>query len=366
MILMCTILLWCGCIHSYAAPSVSAHAYVLYCVNSGKTIDSQNADTPLPMASTTKVMTALLALEYAAKDNRVVTFSNEMIAEGSSMYLQVGEQLTLRDLAVGMLLCSGNDAANAAAITIGGSIEGFARMMNRRAKELGLQHTHFVTPSGLDDEQHYSTAYDMARLTAAAMENQAFAEIAGSQTARVDFISPPDKSVTYRNHNRLLSMIDGCIGGKTGYTDRAGRCLVSCVERDGVRLVCVTLDDPDDWDDHMALFDEGFRRLHALDDRSTYQVAVAGGDRDTLALYVDRAYPPVMEGDPDSVRRRVLLPAFAYAPIKRADDIGMIIYEDDNGEIDRVILRAEKDISAVSEKRSLIDIIKEKLHWLNR
>ena len=305
--------------------AVSARAYALYCVNNGEFLLSGNADERLPMASTTKVMTALLTLEAAEKDNRSVTFTEEMITEGSSMYLQVGEKLTLRDLAVGMLLCSGNDAANCAAISLSGSVEAFAEQMNRRAKSLELKDTHFVTPSGLDDEEHYSTARDMAILTAAAMENPEFARIAGSKTMRVDFTEPNDKSVSYQNHNRLLSMYEGCIGGKTGYTSAAGRCLVSCAERNGLRLVCVTLGDPDDWDDHMALFDYGFALCFAAEiPDDCGDIPVVGGERDTVSLYADVPYAPVESSEDAEIHTVSILPAFLFAPVKKGEQAGTL------------------------------------------
>ncbi len=344
--------------------SCSADAYALYCVNNGELLLSRDETAPLSMASTTKVMSAWLTLEQAQRDDRVVTFTDEMIAEGSSMYLQVGEQLHLSDLAVGMLLCSGNDAANAAAIAIGGSIEGFAKRMNARAAAIGMTQTHFVTPSGLDDDDHYSTAYDMALLLAAAMENDSFREICGSSTMQVSFVYPPDKRVSYQNHNRLLSLYPDCIGGKTGYTEKSGRCLVSCAERDGVRLVCVTLGDPDDWDDHMALFDEGFEQLRAVSlGESRYTVAVAGGDHDTLTLTADLRYLPVVPaGSPDPTVA-VYLPAFAYAPISRGDVLGEVRCTVQDHVIASYPLTASSSVDRIDVKITLLDRLKELLPW---
>ena len=155
----------------------SAGAFVLYCAENGEIILSKNENQRMKPASTTKLMTVLLTLEQAAKNDRVVTFTDEMIAEGSSMYLQVGEKVRLSDLAAGMMMASGNDAANAAAISISGSAEKFSGLMNARAAQIGMKNTHFVTPSGLDDDEHYTTAYDMALLMAAGLQNKDFADL---------------------------------------------------------------------------------------------------------------------------------------------------------------------------------------------
>ena len=224
-------------------PQVSAQSAVVLHMDSGEILYEKNAREQRAMASTTKIMTALLTLEAAALENPEVEITQEMVlVEGSSMGLRAGDRLTLRDLAAGMLLASGNDAANAAAIAVGGSVEKFVARMNQRAGELDLSDTHFETPSGLDGENHYSTALDMAKLGIAAMSNPDFAEIAGSQSMQVRFLSP-EKTVTYQNHNKLLGRYEGCTGVKTGFTKKAGRCLVSAAERDGVRLVAVTLQD---------------------------------------------------------------------------------------------------------------------------
>ena len=237
------------------------------------------------MASTTKIMTALLTLEEAAIENRQVKITREMVmVEGSSMGLREGDVLTLRDLAVGMLTVSGNDAANSAAIAVAGSREAFVETMNQRAQALGMTDTHFDTPSGLDGDTHYSTALDMAKLGAAAMSNPEFAAIAGSKSMKVNFLSP-EKTVAYQNHNKLLSLYEGCTGVKTGFTKKAGRCLVSSAEKDGVRLVAVTLDAPDDWNDHAALLDYGFSKMTSLTfDESGYSclLPVAGAGEITV------------------------------------------------------------------------------------
>jgi D-alanyl-D-alanine carboxypeptidase/D-alanyl-D-alanine carboxypeptidase (penicillin-binding protein 5/6) len=342
----------------------SARACALYCVNNGDFLYTQNADERLPMASTTKILTALITLEEAARDNRAVTFTEEMTAEGSSMYLEVGERVRLYDLAVGMLMQSGNDAANAAAIALSGSLEAFAERMNARARELGMNHSSFVTPSGLDAENHYTTARDMAVLMAAAMENDSFKEITKQTAMDVSFVSPAEKTVTCPNHNRLLTMYDGCIGGKTGYTDRAGRCLVTCAERDGLRLVAVTLDDPDDWDDHMRLYDDGFGKYDVISpDAAPLSAPVVGGNTDTVRVTIPAGQTIVIPKDKaDRVKTTVYLPAFLYAPAEKGKTVGRLVYTADGDVLAEVPLAAAETVKN-DRPRGIVEYIKDVLHW---
>ena len=242
------------------------------------------------------------------------------------MYLKLGEKVTLRDLAVGMMMSSGNDAANAAAISIAGDDPRFARLMNERAEEIGMKNTHFVTPSGLDDDDHYSTAYDLALLMEAGLRNEDFCQLTAQKSAMVSFTKPSDKRVTYNNHNRLLSLYEYCIGGKTGYTRAAGRCLVSCCERDGTRFVCVTLCDPNDWSDHQQLYEAAFsawENRRAVSTEERYEIPVAGANTTAAAapeselwLYLPR------EEELSFVRE---MPRFVYAPLRKGDCAGRIV-----------------------------------------
>lgn len=336
-VFLCAVLIMLSVICVYAEetsgegkPSVSAGASVLYCVNDGQVYFAQNENNKMKNASTTKIMTALLALEASAEENKQVEFTEEMVSEGSSMYLKVGDVVTLRDLTVGMLTCSGNDAANAAAIAIDGSKDAFAKRMNSRAKQLGMKNTNFVTPSGLDDDNHYSTAYDLALLMAYALENPDFAEITSQKAIKVDFIKPENRSLTYANHNRLLSLYPDCIGGKTGYTQSAGRCLVTAAERDGLCFVCVTLSDRNDWKDHAALYDYGFEnyKYYACDDTDFYlEVPVAGGESETVTVGSDRKYGIVLkQEEKEQIQRTVYMDNFQYAPVKDGDYLGKIVY----------------------------------------
>lgn len=233
------------------AVGTSAASSILMDVDSGRVLYEHNADKKMLIASTTKILTALVAIREGDLDDVVKVSREAAMTEGSSMYLKEGEELTLETLLYGLLLCSGNDAAVAIADHVGGSQEGFVRMMNETAQELGMENSSFANPNGLDHEDHYSTARDMARLACAAVNNETLVRIASTKTVTIG-------GRTMTNHNKLLSMKDGCIGLKTGYTRAAGRTLVSCAQRNGQRLVAVTLQDGNDWADHQSLYDYGF------------------------------------------------------------------------------------------------------------
>lgn len=248
--------LWVLCLIFCITPAVaealevSATAAVLMDADMGQVLYEKNGDRQMLIASTTKIMTALVVLEHAAPDD-VITVTPDHMAEGSSMYLRAGETVRVEELLYGLLLCSGNDAALALTECAGG-LTPFVALMNEKAAALGMAHTSFANPNGLDADGHYSTARDMAVLAAAAVKNPTFRRICSSRSVTIG-------QRTMENHNRLLRQVEGCVGLKTGYTQAAGRTLVSCTERDGCRLVAVTLQDGNDWADHAALYDYGFR-----------------------------------------------------------------------------------------------------------
>ena len=231
------------------AIQLSATAAILMDADSGEILYEKDAGRRMRIASTTKIMTALVALDRARLTDTITVTAAHMV-EGSSMYLKPGETVTVEELLYGLMLCSGNDAALALADCCGG-LEEFVQAMNDKAAELGMQDTSFANPNGLDDEDHYSTARDMAVLAAYAAQNPTFRRICSTRTATVG-------SRTMTNHNKLLSQVEGCIGMTTGYTKAAGRTLVSCAQRDGCRLVAVTLCDGNDWADHKSLYEMGF------------------------------------------------------------------------------------------------------------
>ncbi|MBO6231283.1 MAG: D-alanyl-D-alanine carboxypeptidase [Ruminiclostridium sp.] len=275
------------------------------------------------MASTTKIMTALLTLEAGDLDRPFTADSMAIRVEGTSMGLREGDTVTRRALCVGMLLPSGNDAANAAAVSVSGSITAFAELMNKRAAEIGMKDTHFVTPSGLDADGHYTTAYDMALLTAEALKNPDFRAICSRKSEKVSFGAPPTERTLY-NSNKLLTLYDGCIGVKTGFTDEARRCLVSAAERDGCRIIAVTLNAPDDWNDHRKLLDLGFSRVRPFDLRlDTFSAEVVGGSSGNVTLMPEENVTVgLTENERRNVSVRYSVPEFVYAEVNKGDVLG--------------------------------------------
>lgn len=329
-------LLWaasCICIRARAIepgaiePEPTAKAAILIEAETGRVIYEKNAEAPLQMASTTKIMTTLLTLEAGGLDDFFEVDSEAIKVEGSSMGLHEGALVTRRMLAYGMMLPSGNDAANAAAVSVGGSIEDFVGMMNERAGELGLENTHFVTPSGLDDDtfDHYSTAKDMAMLTKEAMKNEDFRNVCSTRSIKLQFGDGSDCWLS--NTNRLLSSCEGVIGVKTGFTDKAGRCLISACERDGVTLICVTLNDPNDWYDHKRLYDYGFEQVTTkLLKGVSLKLPVAGGDCDAIDVKSDDVIISLLPGEAARVERKITVLRFGYLPLDEGDVVGRVTY----------------------------------------
>lgn len=244
-----------------AAPGVSARAAVLMEQDSGRVLYARNEHRPMRIASITKIMTAILAIESGKLQDRVTVSSRATKTEGSSLYLKPGEHISLKDLVYGLMLRSGNDSAVAIAEYVGGSLDGFVYMMNEKAREVGMKNTLFRNPHGLDDhDDHYSTAYDMAALTRYAMKNPQFREISSSVLYR----SPQEGEKwdrVWRNKNKMLRLYPYSTGGKTGYTKLAKRTLVSTAKKDGMGLIAVTLNDPNDWEDHASMFNWGYRNF---------------------------------------------------------------------------------------------------------
>ena len=294
-------------------------AYVLDAV-SGRVLCEKNADEQSLIASTTKIMTALVVCEQCNVLDRMRIPREAVGIEGSSMYLQEGEVLTLQELLYGLMLSSGNDAAVALAIYCGGTVEGFAEMMNDKARVLGLRDTHFENPNGLDSPGHYSTARDLATLAAYAMENPIFRKTVSTKSLKVG-----ERYLT--NHNKLLWRVEGADGVKTGYTKAAGRILVSSAARDGRRIIAVTLDDPNDWLDHEKLLEEGFAAYESHQILKTGDIVgsleVAGGEKCRVNVLAaeDFCYP-VAEGEKISL----MLPGsgFVYAPAVEGADAGFV------------------------------------------
>lgn len=328
-----------------AEPSVSAKAAVVICADSGEIVYSKNADTRMPMASTTKIMTSLIALENGADDN-LITVTDEMVrVEGTSMGLKGGDSVSMLSLVKGMLICSGNDAANATAHLIAGGIAPFAEVMNERAKQIGMNNTNFVTPSGLDADGHYSTAYDMALLGAEAIKNPVFLNICSSKSVMAYYGSPPYRR-TLTNHNKLLAVSDDYIGVKTGFTKKSGRCLVSARRCDGKTLVAVTLSAPNDWDDHEKLYSYALplAKTVSLYCENLPELKVVGGkENSTRVVLADSVDYTFLENQP-SVTYKIYIKQFEYAPILKGETVGHVDFYSDGKIIKSVDLTAEKDV----------------------
>jgi D-alanyl-D-alanine carboxypeptidase/D-alanyl-D-alanine carboxypeptidase (penicillin-binding protein 5/6) len=273
--------------NNLAKVAVSAKSSILIEAKTGKILYSGNSNVKIPIASTTKIMSTILTLESGNLDNEFVVDSDAIKIDGSTMGLTFGDVVTKRVLCYGMMLPSGNDGANAAAVRVAGSIPKFVQLMNEKAEELGLSHTYYTSPSGITDDGG-SSAYDLAMLARYAMQNELFREICSTQRAKVRFGNPPYERYL-ENTNKLLTDYPGAIGIKTGFTDLAGRCLVSAAERNGVRLICVTLNDRNDWADHMNLYNAAFSMLKpvTVDKPENLAVNVVGGVRESAEVTYD-------------------------------------------------------------------------------
>ncbi len=342
---------------------ISAECAVVMNADTGTVLYEKNARKQRAMASTTKIMTALLTLEAGDPDRLFAVDSTAIRVEGTSMGLKEGDIVTRRALCCGMLLPSGNDAANAAAVNVAGSISAFAELMNRRAAQLGMKDTHFVTPSGLDADGHYTTAYDMALLTREAMKNEEFRRICGSEYVVTEFGNPPGKR-TLRNSNKLLGMYDGCIGVKTGFTDNARRCLVSAAERNGCTLIAVTLNAPDDWNDHRKLLDSGFEGMKRYDIQlEEFSAEVAGGTADTVSIVPAETLTVGMTAaEAKTISVRYSVPGFVYAEVSEGEKLGTADVYLDGRLLKRVAMTAARDVQRAEPSHGLFDWLKNILN----
>lgn len=309
-------------VNSFAL-STSATSAIVIDGETGRVLYAQNVNEERAIASITKLMTVLVAVESGHTLDEVVEIKREYVgAEGSSMYLREGEQLTLEALLYGLMLASGNDAALAVAGYCGGSVEQFVELMNRKAAVLGMEHTHFENPSGLTQDGHYSTAADMARLAAVCMKNETIAKLVGTRSISI-------AGRTFTNHNKLLWQYEGCVGMKTGYTERAGRTLISCAQREQQRVIAVTLNDRSDWKDHTAMLDYGFdnytRTVLTRAGEVRARVPVAGSLLSFVpVITADEVVYPLAEGE--QVREEVSIIQWTQAPILQGQTAGTITY----------------------------------------
>lgn len=324
-------------------PALSAKSAIV--MNSGgEVVFAYNADERRLIASTTKLMTAILAIENNDVDEVVEIEPAWCGIEGSSMYLRAGERYSVRELLIGLLLASGNDAAVALACHTAGDLESFVALMNEKARALGMTASSFFNPHGLDAPEHASTAHDMAVLMCYCMENPVFAELTSLQSAAAG------EQMIY-NHNKLLSRYSGCIGGKTGYTEAAGRCLVSCAERDGTRFICVTLSDPDDWKDHAALYDWAFAHYAnrtVVDGSLSFEIPVLSGKSESVTVVPGEDCTLFLPREEELVLIAEM-PRFIFAPIQEGQTAGRILVQRSGETVAELPL-----IYAVSVERSAV------------
>jgi len=338
-----------------AAPfDCSAKSAILIEAETGTILYSKDIHTRRAMASTTKIMTAILTIEAGDLDSEFTVDPLAIRVEGTSMGLQEGDRVSRRDLLYGIILPSGNDAANAAAVSVAGSIPAFVEMMNAKARDLGLVNTNFVTPSGLDAKGHYTSAYDLAMLTAYAMKNELFREVVSCKSKQLEYGNPPYSRTLY-NSNKMLSRYDGAIGVKPGFTDDARRCLVSAAKRNGTTLIAVTLNDGDDYNDHTAMLNYGFTQVSAypLETACSAKVSVAGTG-ETVGVYADEATLSLTPEQRMKLERRVLLPRIIYGEVKRGDPIGTLVFSLEGKELKSVPLLADSDVVQPDEKLTVI------------
>lgn len=329
LLLSFSLILSCSITNVQADTDTSAKAAVVMDVKTGRVLYSKNADQKLPMASTTKVMTVLVAIESGRLNEKVTVSKKAAHTEGSSIYLRENERITIEELLYGIMLRSGNDAATAVAEHIGGSTEGFAKLMNEKAQQIGALNTHFTNPHGLDNPEHYTTAYDLALITSYALRNPKFAEIVS--TKRKTISGPPDVEWdrSMMNKNKMLWQYQGGDGVKTGFTKKAGRCLVSSATRDNWQLCSVVLNCGPMWEESSKLLDYAFgnySQQQVVNSDEIYQkLRVAAGQKDIVGVKpVKDFYIPLSKEEQDKV---VLIPSLKFnnkAPIYKGTNAGEI------------------------------------------
>lgn len=330
--------------------SVSAKAATLYVPETDDVLFEKNQDLKLPMASTTKIMTALVAIENTSPDDMVRIDSSAVGTEGSSAYLQKGDVLTMEELLYALLLQSANDAAVAIACYVGGGIDEFAEMMNEKAEKLELKNTHFTNPHGLDDQEHYTTALELAIITGEALKNPFFKQI--TSTYKKTFITE-DRTRTYVNHNKLLNKYEGAVGVKTGFTKKSGRCLVSAAEKDGLTLISVTLDAPSDWNDHTSMLDFGFEKIEKIylvnAQDYKYEIPVIDGEYKYAKVSNPEELSIIVDKHEHQICEYVKLSRFTVAPVNKGDILGEIIYTVDGKYVGKANLIAEDTIKKTTK-----------------
>ena len=315
--------------------SVSAESAVVLNADTGEILYSKNPYEKRGMASTTKIMTSLVALEYGNLTDTVKAKLSDVTVEGTSIGLKEGDEVSLETLVAGMLLESGNDAANVTATMIAGSKEKFSELMNKKAKELGMLSTNFKNPSGLTEEGHYSTAYDMALLASETIKNQKFRELCSTRSYKATY-GTPQYQRTFYNHNKFLSIYDGALGIKTGFTKASGRCLITAAERDGVTLVAVTLNARDDWNDHVKMMEYAFGILEiktADFDAAGIKVSVVGSQKKQVSVKLSSPLSFASTKDFKDYETVVYVKPFLYAGVNEGDYVGWVELKNKDGKV---------------------------------
>jgi D-alanyl-D-alanine carboxypeptidase (penicillin-binding protein 5/6) len=306
-------------------PKINGKSGVLIETKSGRLLYSYNAHLKLPMASTTKIMTALVAIENGNLNDIVKVDRSSVGIEGSSIYLRPGEEITLKDLLYGLMLRSGNDSAIAIAKHVGGTVDNFIKMMNKKAKEIGAYNTNFTNPHGLHNDNHYTTAYDLALITREAMKYDTFKEIVKTKV----WVANRNVNRYFYNKNKTLWQYNGGDGVKIGYTKRAGRCLVASATRDNMQLIAVVLNDSTWFNDCYRLFDYGFKnyRPFVIHEKGQFvrSVYVPNGKRDILPIVVkDSLIIPLRDEEKNTIKTVIKLPKRLNAPINEGQLVGAI------------------------------------------
>ncbi|MCK9574954.1 MAG: D-alanyl-D-alanine carboxypeptidase family protein [Clostridia bacterium] len=313
--------------YSYADALCSGKSMLVMESNSKRVLYSKNMNVKLPMASTTKVITALTVIINCTNLNEIIRINDKAVGvEGSSIYLKRGENISVIDLLYGLMLSSGNDSATALAYHVGGSIEGFASLMNNLAEKLGAVNSHFVNPHGLDNPEHYTTAYDLALISSYAINNDTFREIVSTRQKR---IGEGDNIRLVVNKNKLLKSLDGAIGIKTGFTKRAGRCLVSAAERNGMRIVCVVLCCGPMFEESAVLINKAFLEFQNYEVLPPYQyittIPVENGQKDEVYVYSVKSFNyPIKDEENININVIYDMPNKLIAPVEKNEIIGEI------------------------------------------
>lgn len=331
--------------------TVSARSAIL-CSSDGYVIFEKNADTPLPMASITKVMSAIVALELIDDTSKTVTVPKEAVGiEGSSVYLEDGEKVTYEMLLYSTMLESANDAVTALAILAAGSEEEFVSLMNKKAKELSMDSTHFCNPHGLSEAEHFTTARDYSKLMAYSLKNERFCNII--KTKKIIFEKlDGSKTRVLTNHNRLLNTYSGMLGGKTGFTKISGRTLVTAARKNGTTIICVTLDAPDDWRDHTSMLDAGFEAVKTVDitkEELSATIPVATGIITEIEATARQSFSFTCARD-DEITFDIITPHIVFAPITKGDNLGRVEFFKNGKLIKEVELIAAKSVDLLEEK----------------